>query len=88
MCMYVVGICSPDDQWQKMKAAYEACENAGVDIPESVLAFFDWQVPNIRGMEVKLPLKEWGDQRREGYELAVKDLPPHVMSLLFYDPRS
>ena len=82
--LHVVGIRLPDAQWHKMKAVYDACMDADLGIPEKVLEFFGWQVPDLRGVGVELPLKEWFDDSTQIYEVAVKDIPAHVNFLRFY----
>ena len=40
MSTHLVGIVPPDDDWKKMKAVWDACDNADVDIPKDVSEFF------------------------------------------------
>lgn len=55
MSTHVVGFRPPDEQWKKMKVAWEACEDAGAEIPAAVLQFFGDEEPGDRpGMEVSL----------------------------------
>ena len=42
----VVKMTKYDDHYNKMLAVYEACELAGVDIPDDVERYFDYDKPN------------------------------------------
>lgn len=85
MSTYVKGFAPADETWQKMKDIWDACVAAQVRIPEAVDDFFDGEPPDPRGVEVGLPAREWRDGDREGYELDVADIPPHVTILRFYN---
>lgn len=45
MSMRIIGFRQPNDEWQLMKAAWDACRNAGVTIPPGVVKFFGGQAP-------------------------------------------
>lgn len=85
MSTYVKGFAPADETWQKMKDIWDACVAAQVRIPEAVDDFFDGEPPDPRGVEVGLPAREWRDGDREGYEVDVADIPPHVTTLRFYN---
>lgn len=40
MSTHVTGFAPADGTWQKMKAAWDACETAGVPVPAEVEEFF------------------------------------------------
>jgi hypothetical protein len=44
----------PDERWSKMKAAWDACEAAGVEPPEDVEEFFDGEGPDPAGLVVDI----------------------------------
>lgn len=50
----VVGIKPPGDKWAKYKQAWEACEAAGVDVPDDVMDFFGEVGPQAEGVAVKI----------------------------------
>lgn len=88
MSTHVVGFKPPDDKWKAMKAVYDACVAAGVVVPEDVQNFFGWTPPDEAGVEVderKLPLKEWKDRSRQGFELDVTKLDPDIKIVRFYN---
>jgi len=86
MTLHVVGFAPPDDVWKKMKTVYDACLSAGVDIPNDVRKFFNYEAPEDAGVIVDLDkiVREWQDNGSEGYELDLADLPRHVRTLRFY----
>lgn len=99
MSTHVVGFKPPDEKWRKMKAAWDSCTAAGVDVPKEIGEFFNWSAPDERGVIVKLEewkdgkkvlhecLREWSEDThtREGYEIDVTKLPKDVTVLRFYN---
>ena len=51
---FVLGIKPADEKFNKMKAAYDACEKAGICIPKELDEFFGKNIPNDKGVEVYL----------------------------------
>lgn len=88
MSIHVVGYRPPDDEWERMKAVYVACEEAGVDIPDKVQEFFHYDDPQgMLGIEVGLgeAVERWDDgESRSGYEVDLTRLPDGVRYLRFY----
>lgn len=89
MSTHVVGFRPPDERWKKMKAAWDACKAAGIEIPDEVLAFFNYVAPDPRGVEVeieKLPCtKEFSTDSKSGFEINVTKLPDGVTVVRFYN---
>lgn len=89
MSTHVAGVRPPDERWQRMKAAYEACRAAGLTVPPEVTEFFDWDEPDPAGVVVNLDqhtsVREWSDDTRAGYEVVLGQLPPEVTVLRFYN---
>lgn len=88
MSTHVVGFRPADDQWKKMKAAWDACIMAGIQPPQEVTAFFDHEYPGDNpGKEVELGAakREWEHDERQGFEIDVEALPPGVRYLRFYN---
>lgn len=84
------GFKPPDEKWQKMKAAWDACEAAGTDQPKAVGEFFRWDRPDDAGVAVpERELEACGALRRytadavDGYEVDVTKLPPDVKIIRF-----
>ncbi|WP_333745999.1 hypothetical protein [Streptomyces sp. IBSBF 2950] len=85
MSTHVKGFTGPDDRWRKMKAIWDACQDAGVDPPTEVERFFDGEAPDPNGREVQIPHEEWRDEHREGVEVRIKDLPKNVTVIRVYN---
>lgn len=88
MSTHVVGFRLANEQWKKMKAVWDACKDADVDVPAYVEAFFDGEDPaDAPGMEVSLgdAVTKWGDDYRSGVEVDVTKLPAGLTILRFYD---
>lgn len=84
MSTYVEGFMEPDEQFKKMYAAYKACEDAGIDPPDEVSEFFNYETPDPTGMKVEdLPTHEYSDEYREGVEIRVADIPKKVTVIRF-----
>lgn len=93
MSTHLVGIVPPDDDWKKMKAVWDACDNADVDIPKDVSEFFGGETPDPKGVIIDLlhdkkhkgGISEWHDEIGQGFEIEVSKLPPNVKTLRFYN---
>ena len=73
-----------------MKAVWDSCKAADIEIPENVEKFFDWEEPDDAGVEVdleKLPecCTEWKAEMREGFEVDIASIPPHIKKIRFYN---
>lgn len=90
MSTHVIGFIPPDKKWLKMKSVWDACEIAGVPVPDEVSEFFGaLNSPDPAGVEVEIEGKdcceEWSDDYRTGYQIDVTKLPKHVHILRFYN---
>lgn len=85
MSTHITGFAPPDANWQRMKAVWDACQEAEVTEPEEVTNFFDGETPDPTGVEVALPHREWSDANGVGYEIDVADIPPQVKTIRFYN---
>lgn len=88
MSTQVVGFIPRDENWEKMKGVYDACQSANVPVPEEVLNFFGEGGPDEIGREVELPstcTREWKVYMKNGIEVDVRKLPPNVTILRFYN---
>lgn len=86
MSTYVVGYRPADETWDKHLAVWEACDAAGVDIPQETLDFFDDESPLDKpGMEVSIKnaCKEYQNEYQQGYEVDITKLPKDVKILRF-----
>ena len=86
--MNVKGVRAPDQEYEEMKAVYDACVKAGVPVPERVNEFFCWEPPNPNRLMVDLDLSEavemWRDDYREGFEVEIAKLPKNITHVRFY----
>lgn len=88
MSTHIVGFRAVDEKWNQMKAAYLACEAAGIWIPEEVVRFFGYNHPsNLPGLEVDIShcVDDYDDDCRNGFELDITKLPPDVKIIRFYN---
>lgn len=86
MSMFIIGFREPDDEWCKMKAAYDACTSAGVEIPDEIERFFDGEKPDENGIKIDMEpyAREFRIDSAEGYEIKVEDIPKQIKVLRFY----
>ena len=90
MSSSLVGVRPPDAKWLAMKAAYEACEKAGVALPKEVEDFFNGEPPDPSGVVVMLQhsgaVREYAPHdAAEGYEVDLTKLPKDVTLLRFWN---
>jgi hypothetical protein len=89
MTTTVRGFRPPDEKWKKMKAVWDSCQKAGIEVPDDVQAFFNWVDPDPRGVETDLTAgkspaaKEWGDSDSQGYEVDLSRLPKGLTFIRF-----
>ena len=86
MSTHVVGVRPPNEKWKKMKQVWDACESAGITIPDDVLEFFDYETPDPEGVVVYVPTRKYNDGNSQwGYEIHVKEIPKDVTIIRFYN---
>lgn len=87
MSTNVQGFRPPDEQWQKMKAIWDSCHAAGVDTPQDVISFFNYEAPDPAGVEVDLHkiAREWRNEYAQGYEINIDELPEGLKIIRFYN---
>jgi len=89
MSTHVVGFRPPDEKWRKMKAAWEACSDAGISPPPEVEDFFNGAAPDDAGVEVRVERTEavspYTCESGSGYEVDLTKLPKGVTILRFYN---
>ncbi len=86
MSTHCVGFRPPDEQWSKMKAAWESCEAAGIPVPSEVEEFFAFDPPGDKpGQEIELgdAVSEYSCEDGSGYEVDVAELPPNITIIRF-----
>lgn len=80
---YVEGFAPPNEQWTKMKAIWDACKAAKVEVPVVVDNFFDGEDPDAAGVKIEISTHTWCNGWRNGYEINVADIPKHVTTIRF-----
>lgn len=89
MSSYVQGIKPPDETFNKMYDAWDACQKAGVEPPKKVTDYFNDETPDEAGVVVSLdatkkgPVQEFNDDMREGFEIDLRKLPPDIKIIRF-----
>lgn len=92
MSTHVKAFKPPDEKWQQMKAVWDACKTAGVELPREVGRYFEDTDPDPVGVEIDEStlvnvgaLDAWGDDQREGVQIDVTRLPKDVTVVRFYN---
>jgi hypothetical protein len=96
MSTHVVGSRPADEKWRKMKAVYDACTAASMEVPKEVEEFFGHERPDEAGVKIDLSYdyrtkkthescSAWKDDMQEGYEIDVSKLPKDVKIIRFYN---
>ena len=77
-------IVDDEDEYEKMLAIYEACENANVSLPAVVDNYFDYEKPNGLGRTKEYDLLEGKDDNGIKYlELDMEDVDEDVRYIRF-----
>jgi hypothetical protein len=89
MSTHIVALRKPEgDKYVKMKAAYEACEAAGIPIPIQVMEFFRGRTP-AEALMVDLDdgpgVREYITESHQGWEVDLKSLPPGIDTIRFFN---
>ena len=85
MSTHIIGFRPPDEKWQKMKKVWDACVEAGTDVPDEVSKFFNWDEPDEKGIEVSIPKQEFSELGRSGYDVEIAALPAGITHIRFYN---
>lgn len=88
MSMWVAGFVPPDETYRKKREAYLACRAAGINPPDELEKFFDYQEPSEHGYEKKrselgAAVVDWSDDSSEGFEIDLSKLPANVKRIRF-----
>lgn len=84
--LHIVGVREPDAQWELMKAVFDACVAARVDLPQVVATFFGSAGPDTSGMLTDLTDQVAGytGMDSSGVELELNKLPVGITKLRVY----
>lgn len=81
MDVYVRGVIEPNEGYKKMYAVYEACKDAGVNVPDEVLEYFGDDTPTPSGMRVKIPTKRLPGEYDNAIEIDLKSLRSDISKI-------
>lgn len=81
----VVGFRPKDEKWHKMKKVWDVCKIAGVDAPEDVQKFFDYEEPDDTGITVCVSdaTKDYEGDMESGLEVELSKLPDNITVIRF-----
>jgi hypothetical protein len=85
MSTHIVGFKLPGEKWYHMRAIWDGCKKANIDIPKEVLKYFNHEEPNDTGVEVELPHHKWSDHMKAGLEIEVESIPKDITLIRFYN---
>jgi hypothetical protein len=91
MSTHVEGFIPPDEKFNKMFRAYEACEVAGIRPPKEVTDFFNGVAPDPAGVRISLnydkkykdAVTEYNEDDGQGYEIDLTKLPKDIKVIRF-----
>jgi hypothetical protein len=93
MSTHVEAFKPPNEKWLRMKAVWDACDDAGIEQPGEVETYFGGMPPDPAGVEVPRgdlftsgAVRDWKyDHVSEGYEIDVAKLPADVTIVRVYN---
>lgn len=77
----IYGFGTPDAEYLKMKAVWDACEVAGIDPPSAVVTYFDGYPPEHAGIQVTVPFTESSGDDCEYHDITVAMIPANVHTI-------
>lgn len=80
---FVRGIMEPTEDYKRKFAAFKACQEAGIEIPEELWKYFNDETPYEGGADVKIPFETVKEPGSFIYEVDLKKLPPQVTKVHF-----
>lgn len=87
MSTHVIGFRPPDEKWEKMKIVWELCREIGVEPPDEVNEFFEFETPDDSGVEVSISdaVEEWRSDMEDGFQVDIAALPKDLRYIRFYN---
>lgn len=87
MSSRIVGFKKPDSTFNKMKAVYDACVAAELDIPNEVHDYFEGEPPDKAGVVVDLKgheaVTDYSAEMSEGFEIDLSLIPKDITIIRF-----
>lgn len=83
LCVYAVK--PADGKWKQMKDIWDSCNNAGIQPPDEVKKFFDWEYPTSDGKLIDITqtpgVVEYSEEMVDGYDIDITQLPEDTTKL-------
>ncbi len=81
----IYGIVPPDKNYQKMKAVWDVCTEAGIEVPDAVKRYFEHEEPDGRGMKIKIlsAIEDCSEPHTTGVEVNLSKIPEKVKLIRF-----
>lgn len=92
--MAACGFKPPDARWETMKAVWDACKAADIEVPDEVSTFFGGKEPDLAGVQVSQTdlldcgaIIDWYDKEfaQEGVDIIVDQIPADVKIIRIYN---
>lgn len=85
----VVAIRPPDEKWLQMKAVYDACLSADIEVPDEVWEFFNHERPDNAGVLMEIEEHEcvsaYNGTSSAGFEVEIAKLPKDIKIIRFFN---
>ena len=87
MSTHLTAFKGQDEEWENMKNVYDACQRAGIEVPEEVMTFFNYKKPSIYGatVDIKSAISEWSTESQEGFEVDLTKIPEGTKFIRFFN---
>lgn len=82
-CYFVRGLMEPTEDYKKKYAAFKACEEAGIEIPQPLWDYFGNDVPYAEGSSTPVQYEKKTEPGSITFSVDVKSLNPQITKLLF-----
>jgi len=83
----IIGIKPADEKWKQMKAIWDACKTAKIQVPAEVEKFFGWADPEDQGVIVDIrnsnAVQKVNEDGECGFLVDLNKLSPDVKFIKF-----
>ena len=82
--LFVEGIRKSDDKFKQMKAVWDACMKADIELPKEIQKFFNWRDPDKEGLRVKLTEEHGLEKEDFSYKgiIEIAKLPDNITHII------
>ncbi len=81
---YVIGIKTPDEKFESMKAIYDSCTKMKIGIPDEVRKYFNDEAPDENGVVVNIDSTKYhGNEMYSAKEVDISKLDKDIKILRF-----